>query len=365
MDLARGHAEALLPLVERVIARVEGGFDSPTGSRSRSAGQLYRLRVGLSRPARWASPAASRSSASPRSRPCSRRCSPPTRIFSARATCSPPRRRPPRHVYFQALSQDGGIAVPPSLLPLAEALRLLARARRRSPAPPPRRSRPPAAPQGVRAVVPDGHIAPQIAWVASLGLVADPAHALAPPSLPARAGRPAAGPRAPRPPLTELSPMKWMPFRSPPHRPCRAADLGRPSGELAALHAPPSRGPGGGRVRAHAVRARPRRPRPDDGHAARRLRPVAPGPRRGRDPHRRPRPFLPRRRPEPAAAARAPRGPGGISACAGSISRSTTATCRRSPSTAASASPRPAGGRLLRRSDGSRANAIMMQVALG
>ncbi|MBK3424990.1 tRNA (adenosine(37)-N6)-threonylcarbamoyltransferase complex dimerization subunit type 1 TsaB, partial [Methylobacterium sp. IIF4SW-B5] len=38
-----------------------------------------------------------------------------------------------------------------------------------------------AAAQGQRAVVPEGHTAPQIAWVASLGLVADPAHALARP----------------------------------------------------------------------------------------------------------------------------------------------------------------------------------------
>ncbi|MFD0938534.1 tRNA (adenosine(37)-N6)-threonylcarbamoyltransferase complex dimerization subunit type 1 TsaB, partial [Methylobacterium trifolii] len=28
MALARGHAEALLPLVERVMARIEGGFES-------------------------------------------------------------------------------------------------------------------------------------------------------------------------------------------------------------------------------------------------------------------------------------------------------------------------------------------------
>ena len=48
MDLARGHAEALLPLVERVIARVEGGFESlDRVAVTVGPGSYTGLRVGL------------------------------------------------------------------------------------------------------------------------------------------------------------------------------------------------------------------------------------------------------------------------------------------------------------------------------
>ena len=47
--LARGHAEALLPLVERVMARIEGGFESLTRvAVTVGPGSYTGLRVGLS-----------------------------------------------------------------------------------------------------------------------------------------------------------------------------------------------------------------------------------------------------------------------------------------------------------------------------
>jgi tRNA threonylcarbamoyladenosine biosynthesis protein TsaB len=49
MVLARGHAEALLPLVERVISRIEGGFESlDRVAVTVGPGSYTGLRVGLS-----------------------------------------------------------------------------------------------------------------------------------------------------------------------------------------------------------------------------------------------------------------------------------------------------------------------------
>ncbi|BAQ48742.1 MULTISPECIES: tRNA (adenosine(37)-N6)-threonylcarbamoyltransferase complex dimerization subunit type 1 TsaB [Methylobacterium] len=183
MDLARGHAEALLPLVERVTARVEGGFESlDRVAVTVGPGSYTGLRVGLSA-----------------ARAVGLACGIPVVGVTTLSALLAPLLAADEdylgrgyllaaaidarhgHVYFQALSQDGGIAVPPSLLPLSEALRLLgsgpaALAGSAGPA-----LAAAAAAQGQRAVVPEGHTAPQIAWVASLGLVADPAHALARP----------------------------------------------------------------------------------------------------------------------------------------------------------------------------------------
>ncbi len=139
MDLARGHAEALLPLVERVIARVEGGFESlDRVAVTVGPGSYTGLRVGLS--------AARRGGAGLR-HPGRRRHHP---VGPAGAAARGGRRFPRQgyllaaaidarhgHVYFQALSQDGGIAVPPSLLPLPKPCVSSGTARRRSPAPRP------------------------------------------------------------------------------------------------------------------------------------------------------------------------------------------------------------------------------------
>ncbi|GJD51321.1 tRNA N6-adenosine threonylcarbamoyltransferase, mitochondrial [Methylobacterium crusticola] len=180
MDLARGHAEALLPLLERVMARVEGGFPSlDRVAVTVGPGSYTGLRVGLAA-ARAIGLAAG---------------VPVVGVTTLSALLAPLLADEQDflgqgyllaaaidarhgHVYFQALSADGGIAVPPSLLPLAEAVRLIGAgpaALAGSAAPAVAAA---AAAAGVPALVPEGHTAPQVAWVASLGLVADPDHAL-------------------------------------------------------------------------------------------------------------------------------------------------------------------------------------------
>ncbi|WP_298964105.1 tRNA (adenosine(37)-N6)-threonylcarbamoyltransferase complex dimerization subunit type 1 TsaB [uncultured Methylobacterium sp.] len=180
LDLQRGHAEALLPLIERVIARVEGGFSSlDRVAVTVGPGSYTGLRVGLSaaRAIGLATgiPVVGVTTLSALLAPLlaaeddflGRGCVLAAAIDARHG-----------HVYLQALGPDGGIAVAPVQVPLAEALRLLgpgpaALAGSAAPA-----LAAAAAAAGIEAHVPDGHIAPQITWVASLGLVADPAHAL-------------------------------------------------------------------------------------------------------------------------------------------------------------------------------------------
>ncbi|ACA17783.1 peptidase M22 glycoprotease [Methylobacterium sp. 4-46] len=179
LALLRGHAEALLPLVERVVARVEGGFASlDRVAVTVGPGSYTGLRVGLAA-----------------ARAVGLACGVPVvGVTTLSALLAPLLASPEdflgqgyllaaaidaRHgqVYFQALSPDGGIVVPPALIPAAEAAQhLVGPAALAGSAAPALAAAANAA--GGRAVVPEGHIAPEIAWVASLGLVADPEHAL-------------------------------------------------------------------------------------------------------------------------------------------------------------------------------------------
>ncbi|GJD44159.1 tRNA N6-adenosine threonylcarbamoyltransferase, mitochondrial [Methylobacterium cerastii] len=174
MTLARGHAEALLPLVERVMARFAGGFEGLSRvAVTVGPGSYTGLRVGLSA-ARAVGLAAN---------------IPVVGVTTLSALLAPQLALngdglvaaaiDARHgaVYLQAMSAGEGIVVPPTHLLLEEAadrlgagpvilvgsgaasLAAVLRAR------------------GV-AVTVAGAAGPDIAWVASLGLVADPAHAL-------------------------------------------------------------------------------------------------------------------------------------------------------------------------------------------
>ena len=177
MTLSRGHAEALLPLLERVVSRVEGGFESlDRVAVTVGPGSYTGLRVGLS-----AARAIGLATGIP-----------VVGVTTLSALLAPllatngegliAAAIDARHgsVYLQAMTIAEGIVVPPSLVGLEEAagligagavtlvgsgapaLAALVKAR------------------GIAAVVADAG-PPQIAWIASLGLLADPDQALARP----------------------------------------------------------------------------------------------------------------------------------------------------------------------------------------
>lgn len=174
MSLARGHAEALLPLIERVIARIEGGFDSlGRVCVTVGPGSYTGLRVGLS-----AARAIGLATGIP-----------VVGVTTLSALLAPQLALSgdgliaaaidARHgaVYLQAMSLAEGVVVPPSLVGLDEAVDTLGAGKVTlvgSGAPALAAA---ARARGIDAEVADA-AAPQIAWIASLGLVADPEHAL-------------------------------------------------------------------------------------------------------------------------------------------------------------------------------------------
>ncbi|WP_375462473.1 tRNA (adenosine(37)-N6)-threonylcarbamoyltransferase complex dimerization subunit type 1 TsaB [uncultured Methylobacterium sp.] len=172
--LVRGHAEALLPLVERVMARVEGGFESlDRVAVTVGPGSYTGLRVGLS-----AARAVGLATGAPvvGVTTLSALLAPQLALGGAGLDAAA---IDARHgaVYLQAMSADDGIVVPPTHLSLDEA------ADRLAPGPITlvgSGAGPLAAVLRARgiAVAVSGAGGPDIAWVASLGLVADPAQAL-------------------------------------------------------------------------------------------------------------------------------------------------------------------------------------------
>ncbi|WP_026597142.1 tRNA (adenosine(37)-N6)-threonylcarbamoyltransferase complex dimerization subunit type 1 TsaB [Methylobacterium sp. 77] len=177
MTLARGHAEALLPMLERVMARVDGGFESlDRVAVTVGPGSYTGLRVGLSA-ARAVGLAAG---------------IPVIGVTTLSALLAPllatsgegliAAAIDARHgsVYFQAMDMAEGIVVPPSLVRLEEAADLVGRGAITLVG-----SGAPALSQllksrGLTATISDAG-PPQIAWIASLGMLADPAQALARP----------------------------------------------------------------------------------------------------------------------------------------------------------------------------------------
>ncbi|WP_430913021.1 tRNA (adenosine(37)-N6)-threonylcarbamoyltransferase complex dimerization subunit type 1 TsaB [Methylobacterium sp. sgz302541] len=177
LTLARGHAEALLPLIERVMARVEGGFESlDRVAVTVGPGSYTGLRVGLSaaRAVGLAAgiPVVGVTTLSALLAP----------LLSAEADRLLAAAIDARHgsVYLQAMSLAEGIVVPPSLVSLEEAAALLGGAPVTLIG-----SGAPALAAELQARGADAEVAetgpPSIAWVASLGLVADPAQAMARP----------------------------------------------------------------------------------------------------------------------------------------------------------------------------------------
>lgn len=174
MALSRGHAEALLPLIERVMARVEGGFEGLARvAVTVGPGSYTGLRVGLSA-ARAIGLAAG---------------IPVVGVTTLSALLAPQLALnaedtvvaaiDARHgaVYLQAMSVIEGTVIPPRHVALEEAVSLLGgrRAILTGSGAPALAAAAGAAGLSVE-VAETG--APQIAWVASLGLVADPEQAL-------------------------------------------------------------------------------------------------------------------------------------------------------------------------------------------
>ncbi|QIJ80659.1 tRNA (adenosine(37)-N6)-threonylcarbamoyltransferase complex dimerization subunit type 1 TsaB [Methylobacterium sp. NI91] len=174
MPLVRGHAEALLPLIERVMARVEGGFEGlDRVAVTVGPGSYTGLRVGLSA-ARAIGLAAG---------------IPVVGVTTLSALLAPQLALngedtvvaaiDARHgaVYLQAMSVGQGTVIPPRHVALEEAVSLLNGRRAILTG-----SGAPALAAAAGAAGLSVEVAetgtPQIAWVASLGLVADPDQAL-------------------------------------------------------------------------------------------------------------------------------------------------------------------------------------------
>ncbi|HKH33705.1 MAG TPA: tRNA (adenosine(37)-N6)-threonylcarbamoyltransferase complex dimerization subunit type 1 TsaB, partial [Beijerinckiaceae bacterium] len=170
-----GHAEALLPLVERVMATVEGGFASlDRVAVTIGPGSYTGLRVGIAA-ARAIGLAAG---------------VPVVGVSTLSALIAPlmsvDQRRllaaavDARHgqVYFQMVAASGRTIIAPALMGIRDAVRLIgsgAVALNGSGAP---AIAVEALTAGVDAVVASGSGLPDIVWVARLGLAADPAQAL-------------------------------------------------------------------------------------------------------------------------------------------------------------------------------------------
>lgn len=174
-SMERGHAEALLPLVERVVSQVDGGFSTiDRVAVTIGPGSYTGLRVGIAA-ARAVGLAAG---------------VPVVGVTTLSALIAPlmsgDKRRllaaaiDARHgqVYFQMVAPGGRSVIQPTIIGIRDAVRLIGAgpvALNGSGAP---AIAVEALTSGIDAVVPSGAGEPDIAWVARLGLAADPAQAL-------------------------------------------------------------------------------------------------------------------------------------------------------------------------------------------
>jgi tRNA threonylcarbamoyl adenosine modification protein YeaZ len=175
IQMDRGHAEALLPLIDRLISHVDGGFESlDRVAVTVGPGSYTGLRVGISA-ARAIGLAAG---------------IPVVGVATLSAFLAPMLAGGTRglftaaidakhgQIYVQAIAGGGLTIIPPSLMGLRDALRLLGSG--------PLVLAGSAAPllaaeawaQGIEATLTEAPLAPEITWVARLGAMADPASAL-------------------------------------------------------------------------------------------------------------------------------------------------------------------------------------------
>ncbi|MCB5174793.1 tRNA (adenosine(37)-N6)-threonylcarbamoyltransferase complex dimerization subunit type 1 TsaB [Microvirga lenta] len=175
IPMERGHAEALLPLIDRVVSQVEGGFETlDRVAVTVGPGSYTGLRVGIAA-ARGIGIAAD---------------IPVIGVATLSAFLAPLMAGDRRglftaaidakhgQIYIQAVATGGRVIIQPSLMGYRDAIRLLGSG--------PILASGSAAPtlaaearmQGVDIVVDDAALAPDIAWVARLGAIADPTQAL-------------------------------------------------------------------------------------------------------------------------------------------------------------------------------------------
>lgn len=175
IPMERGHAEALLPMLDRVASQVEGGFESlDRVAVTVGPGSYTGLRVGIAA-ARGIGIAAD---------------IPVIGVATLSAFLAPLMAGDKRglytaaidakhgQIYVQAVATGGRVIIPPSLMGIREAIRLLGSG--------PILVSGSAAPilaaearmQGVDIQVDEAALFPDIAWVAQLGAIADPTQAL-------------------------------------------------------------------------------------------------------------------------------------------------------------------------------------------
>jgi tRNA threonylcarbamoyladenosine biosynthesis protein TsaB len=175
IPMERGHAEALLPLIDRLVSQVEGSF----GSLSRVAvtvgpGSYTGLRVGISA-ARGIGLAAG---------------IPVVGVATLSAFLAPLMASDSRglftgaidakhgHIFVQAIAYGGKVIIAPSLMSYRDAIRQLGSGPLMIAGTAAASLAAEARAQGVEAHVIEDSPAPDIAWVARLGAIADPASAL-------------------------------------------------------------------------------------------------------------------------------------------------------------------------------------------
>jgi tRNA threonylcarbamoyl adenosine modification protein YeaZ len=175
IPMERGHAEALLPMLDRVASQVEGGFESlDRVAVTVGPGSYTGLRVGIAA-ARGIGIAAD---------------IPVIGVATLSAFLAPLMAGDKRglftaaidakhaQIYVQAVATGGRVIIPPSLMGIRDAIRLLGSG--------PILVSGSAAPilaaearmQGVDIQVDEAALFPDIAWVARLGAIADPTQAL-------------------------------------------------------------------------------------------------------------------------------------------------------------------------------------------
>ncbi|GGK33069.1 tRNA (adenosine(37)-N6)-threonylcarbamoyltransferase complex dimerization subunit type 1 TsaB [Salinarimonas ramus] len=174
LTMQRGHAEALLPLVERVMSGVEGGFTSLDRiAVTIGPGSFTGLRVGISAARAIGlaakAPVVGVSTLSALLAPLV--ASGDRRLLAAAIDA--------RHggVYFQAVAPGGRTVVAPAHMAVRDAVRYLGSGAVISGSGGPIVAAE-AMQVGIDVMLADAEPAPEIAWVARLGLAADPAGAL-------------------------------------------------------------------------------------------------------------------------------------------------------------------------------------------
>jgi tRNA threonylcarbamoyl adenosine modification protein YeaZ len=173
--MERGHAEALLPLIDRLASRVEGGFESlDRVAVTIGPGSYTGLRVGISA-ARGIGLAAG---------------IPVVGVATLSAFLAPLMTRERRglftaaidakhgHIYIQAIAPGGRSIIQPSLMTYREALRLLGSGPLLVTGSAAAVLAAEAYNQGIQAIVNEASLIPDIVWVARLGAIADPNQAL-------------------------------------------------------------------------------------------------------------------------------------------------------------------------------------------